>query len=139
VLGQDLFEEAPELGEVPLPAPELVDEAALRLVRTRFEDLVEAGVRRLDAEVGREDEEGLADRVHDGLGVVAPLRVGVRRVPDPGLSWMGVVGAGVHRVVRCGDHPRGRRAGGGYGAGGAGRLYDARPAVPTRRDDDPRS
>ena len=69
VLGEDVLEERPQLGDIPLAVAQLVDEPALGLLGLDPEVLVERAARRPDAEVGIEDEERVPDGVDDALGV----------------------------------------------------------------------
>ena len=69
-LGDDVLEQGPQVGDVPLAVAQLVDEAALGLRGRDVERLVEGAVGRPDAQRGVEDQQRLAHRVHDVLGVV---------------------------------------------------------------------
>ncbi len=69
-LGDDVFEQGPQVGDVPLAVAQLVDEAALGLPGRDVERLVEGAVGGPDAQRGVEDQQGLAHRVDDVLGVV---------------------------------------------------------------------
>ncbi len=69
-LGDDVFEQPPQGGDVPLAVAQLVNKAPFGLRGRDVERLVEGAVGGLDAERGVEDQQGLADRVHDVLGVV---------------------------------------------------------------------
>ena len=68
--GDDVFEQGAQVGDVPLAVAQFVDEPALGLTGRDVERLVEGAVGRADAQGGVEDEERLADRVHDVLCVV---------------------------------------------------------------------
>ena len=68
-VAQDLGQQRPQLGDVPLAVAQLVDEPALRL---GFRDLkvpVESGVGRADPQDLVEDHEGLAQGRNDVLSV----------------------------------------------------------------------
>ena len=69
-LGDDVLEQGPQVGDVPLAVAQLVDEAALGLRGRDVERLVEGAVGGPDAQRGVEDQQGLAHRVDDVLGVV---------------------------------------------------------------------
>ena len=69
-LGDDVLEQGPQVGDVPLAVAQLVDEAALGLPGRDVERLVEGAVGGPDAQRGVEDQQRLAHRVDDVLGVV---------------------------------------------------------------------
>src|SRR5690606_31930249 len=107
VVGEDILQEPPELGDVPLPVPEVVDEAADGLFGPGAERPVERLVGRLHAEVEVEDEETLADGVHDHFGEVAGGAdvVGVVEdaLGDAGVALLrGVVGGGARKAAGLG-------------------------------------
>ena len=68
--GNDVLEQCPQVGDVPLAISQLVDEAALTLPGRDVERLVELAVGGPDAQRGVEDKQRLAHRVNDVLGVV---------------------------------------------------------------------
>ncbi len=72
-LGDDVLEQGPQVGDVPLAVAQLVDEAALGLSGRDVERLVEGAVGRPDPQGGVEDQQGLAHRVHDVLGVILDI------------------------------------------------------------------
>jgi len=83
VPGEDLFEECPEPGDVPLAVAQLVDEPAVGLLGNDAEGAVEGAVGRAHAEVGPEDDERLPHRVDDALGKLSGTqRSGGSRVMD---------------------------------------------------------
>ncbi len=65
----DRLEHRAQLGDVPLTASQLVDEAALRFLGRDAEGLIEGAVRRLDPEIVMEDDDRLAHGRYDALGV----------------------------------------------------------------------
>ena len=69
-LGDDVLEQGPQGGDVPLAVAQLVDEAVLGLLGGDVEGLVEGAVGGPDAQGGVEDQQGLAHRVDDVLRVV---------------------------------------------------------------------
>ena len=69
-LGDDVLEQGPQVGDVPLAVAQLVDESALGLIGRDVKRLVEGAVGGADAERGVEDQQGLAHRVNNVLGVV---------------------------------------------------------------------
>ena len=71
--GNDILEQCPQVGDIPLTVAQFVDEAALRLPGRDVKRLVERAVGRPDAQGGVEDQQGLAHRIDDILGVVLNL------------------------------------------------------------------
>ena len=67
VLGHDLFQKQTERGDVPLAVPERVEPPSLGVLSIDLEGQIKRAARRDDAQVLVEDEQGLADGVHDGL------------------------------------------------------------------------
>ena len=95
-LGDDVLEQGPQVGDVPLAVAQLVDEAALGLLGRDVERLVEGAVGGPDAQRGVEDQQRLAHRIDDVLGVVLnildqwftyhsgpPMRADYERSHDP--------------------------------------------------------
>ncbi len=68
-LGDDVLEQGPQVGDVPLAVAQLVDEAALGLPGRDVERLVEGAVGGPDAQRGVEDQQGLSHRLHNVLGI----------------------------------------------------------------------
>src|SRR5438105_2608359 len=68
-LGDDVLQQGPQVGDVPLAVAQLVDQAALGLPGRDVERLVEGAVGGPDAQRGVQDQQRLAHRVHDVLGV----------------------------------------------------------------------
>ena len=71
VAGEDIFQKCPQRGNVPLSAPQVVEEPVQRLLGLDLERLIEGPIRRLHPQVVGEDEERLPHRIHDALGVLA--------------------------------------------------------------------
>ena len=69
-LGDDVFEEGAQVGSVPLAVAQFVDQVALGLDGRDVKRVVEGAVGGVDAQRGVEDQQGLAHRVHDVLGIV---------------------------------------------------------------------
>ena len=69
VVGEDLLEEHPQLGYVPLPVAEVVDELPDRLLGGPLEGVVEALVGGEDLQVGVQHHQRLAHGLDDVLGV----------------------------------------------------------------------
>ena len=72
-LGNDLFQKPSKRGDIPLALGQLVEQAALSLGRLCPERLVERAACREHAEIAIEHDQGLANRVHDGVGQRARL------------------------------------------------------------------
>ena len=68
-LGDDVLEQGPQVGDVPLAVAQLVDEAVLGLLGRDVKGLVEGAVGGADAQGGVEDQQRLAHRIHDVLRV----------------------------------------------------------------------
>jgi hypothetical protein len=68
--GNDVFQQGPQVGDIPLAVTQLIDQAALGLLVRNVKGLVEGAVGGSDAQGGIEDQQGLTHRVHDVLGVV---------------------------------------------------------------------
>ena len=68
-VAQDLSQQRPKLGNVPLAVAQVVDEAALRLFFRDMEVPVEGGVGRADPQALVEDHEWLSQGRNDVLGV----------------------------------------------------------------------
>ncbi len=68
-VAQDLGQQRPQLGDVPLTVAQVVDEAALRLFFRGMEVPVEGGVGRPDPQALVEDHERLSQGRNDVLGV----------------------------------------------------------------------
>ena len=79
-LRNDVFEERPEPGNVPLPVAQVEDQLAFRLAWRHCESPVERAARGNHAQVRVEHEKGLAYGVDDGLGQVMPMRDGGERI-----------------------------------------------------------
>ena len=71
IKGEDLLEEHPQLGNVPLPVTEVVDELPDGFVGRHFESIVEAVVRCDHPEVLVQGNQGFTHRVDDVLGELA--------------------------------------------------------------------
>ena len=67
---QELVQHVAQRGYVPLPFAQLVDEPADRLLGRDPEVVVEAAVRALHAEVGVQDQQRIAHRLHDPVRVL---------------------------------------------------------------------
>ena len=67
--GDDVLEERPQVGDVPLAVAQLVDQPALGLAGRDVERLVEGAVGRPHPQRGVEDQQRLPHRVHDVLRV----------------------------------------------------------------------
>ena len=70
ILRQNLFQQGMQLGNIPLPIAELIDELADGLRWAHLKHLVEGRIGRLHAEVGREDEQRFPDRLDNLFGGV---------------------------------------------------------------------
>jgi hypothetical protein len=68
-VAQDLGQQRPQLGDVPLTVAQVVDEAALRLFFRDVEVPVEGGVGRADPQALVEDHEWLSQGRNDVVGV----------------------------------------------------------------------
>ena len=68
-LGDNVFQQCSQVGDVPLAVTQLVDQTALGLRERDVEGLIEGAVGGLDAQRRVEDQERLAHRVDDVLGV----------------------------------------------------------------------
>ena len=79
-LRNDVFEERPEPGNVPLPVAQVENQLALRLAWRHRESPVERAARGNHAQVRVEHEKRLAYGVDDGLGQVMPMRDGGERI-----------------------------------------------------------
>ncbi len=73
VLGRHTFQQQPQLGNIPLAVAQPVDRTAMNVLKLHPEGLVESAVCRDDAQILIEDQERIADRIHDGLGEQTPL------------------------------------------------------------------
>ena len=69
VVQQDIFKEVPQLGDVPLPVAEVVDEVPDGLLGGDPEGIVKAVVGGENLQVGIEHDQRFADGFHDVLGV----------------------------------------------------------------------
>ena len=69
-LGDDVLEQGPQVGDIPLAVAQLVDQAALGFVGRDMKRLIESAVGGPNAQRGVEDQQGLAHRIHDVLGIV---------------------------------------------------------------------
>ena len=69
-LGDNIFEQGPQVGDVPLAVAQLVNQAVLGFFGRDVKGLVEGAVGGPDAQGGVEDQQGLAHRIDDVLGVV---------------------------------------------------------------------
>ena len=69
-VGEDLGQQRPQLGDVPLTVAQVVDEAALRLFFRGMEVPVEGGVGRADPQALVENHEWLSQGRNDVVGVV---------------------------------------------------------------------
>jgi hypothetical protein len=72
-LGDYVLEQPPQVRDVLLAVPKFVNEAVFSFFGRDVEGLIESAIGGLDAERSVEDQEGLADRVHDVLGVVLDI------------------------------------------------------------------
>ena len=106
-VAQDLGQQRPQLGDVPLTVAQVVDEAALRLFFRGMEVPVEGGVGRADPQALVEDHEWLSQGRNDVLGVgkgvlqfrlyFACLREGfasIMRRPSPAVLGSGSIMTG---------------------------------------------
>ena len=73
VARQDLLQQHPQLGDVPLAVPQRVDRTAFDILNVELERQIERTACGDHAQVPVEDQQRLADRVHDGLGQHAPI------------------------------------------------------------------
>ena len=64
-LGDDVFEQAPQVGDVPLAVAQLVNEAVLGFFGRDVKGLIESAIGGLHAQSGVEDQQRLAHRVDD--------------------------------------------------------------------------
>ena len=67
--GNDVFEQCPQGGNVPLAVAQLVNETVLGFFGRNLKSLIEGAIRGADAQGGVEHQERFAHRVHDVLGV----------------------------------------------------------------------
>lgn len=74
VTGQDVFQQRPQFGDVPLSVPKFIDQAPLGFLVRHPERPVERPPCRAHPQIGSQDKHGFSDRVHD------VLRVGLRRL-----------------------------------------------------------
>ena len=68
-LGNDVFEQRPQVGDVPLAVAQLVNQAVLGFFGGDVKGLIESAVGGADAQGGVEHQQRLAHRVDDVLGV----------------------------------------------------------------------
>src|SRR5204862_900863 len=68
-LWNDVFQQRAQSGNVPLTVAELVDQSVLGFIRRDMKGLVKGTVRGVNAETAVEDQQRLANGVHDILGV----------------------------------------------------------------------
>ncbi|HEX2121143.1 MAG TPA: histidine kinase dimerization/phospho-acceptor domain-containing protein, partial [Thermoanaerobaculia bacterium] len=78
---QDVLEQRTQVGDVPLPVAELIDEPPLGLFRRDGEGLVEGAVRRMDAQFGVENQQRLAHGVDHILGMLDLIQQMLRLAP----------------------------------------------------------
>ena len=69
IMGEDLLKEYPQLGNVPLPVAEVVDEIPDCFLGRYLEGIVEAVVGGEDLQVGIQHHQRLAHGFHDVLGI----------------------------------------------------------------------
>ena len=69
-LGDDVFEQSPQVGNVPLAVAQLVNEPVHRLFGGDLKGLIERAVGGADAQGGVENQQGLAHRIDDVQRVV---------------------------------------------------------------------
>ena len=69
-LGNHVFEQRPQVGDVPLAVAQLVNEAVLGFFGRDVKGLIEGAVGGSHAQGGVEDQKGLAHRIDDVQGVV---------------------------------------------------------------------
>jgi hypothetical protein len=67
--GDNILEQCPQIGDIPLTVAQLVDEAVLCLLGRDVKCLIESPVGGPDAQGSVEDQQGLTYRVDDVLGV----------------------------------------------------------------------
>ncbi len=66
-VGKDGLQQQPQRRDVPLAIAQVVEQAALGLAGNDLEGLVERTAGRQHAKLGVQHQEGLVDRIHDGL------------------------------------------------------------------------
>src|SRR5436190_11765216 len=69
-LGDNVLEQSPQVGDVPLAVAQLVNEAVLGFCGRDVKGLIESAVGKPDAQGGVEDQQRLAHRFDDVQGVV---------------------------------------------------------------------
>ena len=69
-LGDDVFKQGPQVGDVPLAVAQLINETAFGLHGRNVERLVKRAVGGLDAQRGIQNQQGLAHRVDNVLSVI---------------------------------------------------------------------
>jgi hypothetical protein len=69
VLWENFFEKNTKSGYVPLPVAEVINELLQRLLGRYAEGLIEGAAGRSDSKLAVKDEQWLAYRIDDGLGV----------------------------------------------------------------------
>ena len=69
VVRQDVLQELAQGGDVPVAVAQVIEQAALSLGGRDLEHRVERAVRGLHAQAGIEDQQRLADRVDEALGI----------------------------------------------------------------------
>ena len=68
-LGDNILQQGPQVGDVPLAVAQLVNEAVLGFFRRDVKGLIESAVGGPDAQGGVEDQQRLTHRIDDVLGV----------------------------------------------------------------------
>ena len=81
---KDLLQQHPQARDVPLAVAQVVEEPALRLGGRDQESLIERPVRGPHSQVGVENQQGLADGLHDALGVIESVLRGPLDPPAVG-------------------------------------------------------
>ena len=84
LLGQDFFQQQPELWNVPLPVAQRIERSALGVLGADLEYRIEGAVCGDHAQFLVEDENRLADRVHDALSERQRVRDGGELFPKAG-------------------------------------------------------
>lgn len=110
----DVFEQQPKLGNVPLPVAQLIQLSTNGFCRVDLEGPVEGPACRLDAKMLVENHERVRHRVHDGLQLGMPCTKHAIKVVDvhqevpagsfSDLNCEDVRSVPSHRRPRCFDH-----------------------------------
>src|SRR5580693_6419830 len=68
-LGNNIFEEGSQVGDVPLAVAQLVNQSVLGFFRRDLKSLVEGAIAGSHTQGGVENQQRFADRIHDVLGI----------------------------------------------------------------------